>query len=164
MKTTFTLLLFVISVSSLAQTQEKEIKPPPAKEGTTEVVIFEEPPIEESRISGQSDQIYYVVEQQPQYSKGFEKWDEYVKGTLKYPEDAATKKIEGNVYVQFTVQETGKLTDFEVVRGISVSCDKEAIRVIQESGDWQAGRQKGVAVKVRFVMPIKFRLPSEGPK
>jgi TonB family protein len=120
-------------------------------------VVFEEP-IEEVVTYDDASKIYTVTEIQPQYPDGYEKWAEYVKNSLKYPKDAIDQKIEGSVYVEFVVQETGKLTDFKIVRGISTSCDKEALRICKGSIDWKPAQQGGKSVKCRFVMPIKFRL------
>jgi protein TonB len=62
------------------------------------------------------------------------------------------------VYIEFVVLETGKLSDFKVIKGISPTCDKEAVRLCKESIDWKPAQQRGKAVKCRFVLPIKFRL------
>jgi protein TonB len=125
-------------------------------EDTRIEVVFEEP-VEEVEADDAS-KIYTVTEIQPEYPGGFGKWVDYVKNSLKYPKDAVRLKTEGSVYIEFVVIETGKLTDFKVVRGISPSCDKEALRICKESIDWKPAKQGGKAVKCRFVMPIKFRL------
>ena len=131
--------------------------PPKSGEGETVEVVFEEP-VEEVVINDDKDKIFIVVEVQPEYPGGMGKWNEYVKSSLRYPKDAVGKKVEGTVYVQFVVLETGKLSEFQLIRGISPSCDKEALRLCKESIDWKPGKQNGKTVKVRFVMPIKFRL------
>ena len=119
-------------------------------------LVFEEP-VEERNVPDQN-KVYTVVEQQPEYPGGFDKWVEYLKKSLKYPKDAVKQQIEGSVFVAYVVLETGKLTDINVIKGISPSCDKEAVRLITESIDWKPGKQNGKAVKVKFVMPVKFRL------
>ena len=124
-------------------------------EGVGEVV-FEEP-VEEVVVDD-PNKVYVVVEIPAEFPGGYDKWNEYLKKSLKYPKDAAKMQIEGSVFVQFVVQETGKLTDFTVIKGISASCDKEAIRLCKESIDWKPAKQRGKVVKQRFVMPIKFRL------
>jgi protein TonB len=104
------------------------------------------------------DKVYKVTEIQPEYPGGMGKWNEYIKRSLKYPSDAVSKKIEGSVYVKFVIQQSGKLTDFQVIKGISPSCDKEALRLCKESIDWKPARQAGKVVKAQMVIPIKFRL------
>ncbi|HEU5290855.1 MAG TPA: energy transducer TonB [Cyclobacteriaceae bacterium] len=119
-------------------------------------VVFEEP-VKEIQVADES-KVYLVVEQQPEYPGGMSAWTEYIQKSLKYPKDAVKQLIEGSVFVAFVVQETGKITDVSVIKGISPSCDKEAERLIKESKDWKPGKQRGKPVKVKFVWPVKFRL------
>ena len=147
---TVCLTLLVGSIVPLcAQTTEVEV--------TEDAVIFEE--VLEEEVTPNADIVYTIVEQSPEYPGGMEKWIEYLKLKLKYPKDALASKTEGTVFVSFVVQPTGKLTDFSVIKGLIPSCDQEALRVMQESIDWKPGRQRNVAVKTRFVLPIKFKLP-----
>lgn len=139
----------------VAVTQEEAPIEGMAGDVVFEEVVFEEP---KAAIADDPNKVYYVTEIQPEYPGGVEKWIAYVNKSLKYPKDAASQKVEGTVYVQFVVSETGELTDFQVVKGISTSCDKEALRLCKESINWKPGKQGGKAVKVRYVMPIKFRL------
>lgn len=64
--------------------------------------------------------------------------------------------IAGKVYVQFTIDTDGSIIDVVCKRGIGGGCDEEAIRVIKMMPKWKPGKQNGRAVKVRFVLPIKF--------
>lgn len=122
-----------------------------------EVVVYEEP-VEE--VVEDANKVYTITEIQPEYPGGMGKWNEYVTKELKYPKDAVKSQVEGTVFIQFVVQETGKLSDFQIIKGISVSCDKEALRLCKESINWKPGKQAGKTVKTRFVMPIKFNLAS----
>jgi TonB family protein len=119
-------------------------------------VVFEEP-VQEV-VAHDPSKVYLVVEIQPEYPGGMGKWEEYIKNSLKYPKDAVNQKTEGTVYVAFVVSESGKLTDINVMKGLSISCDKEAVRLVKESIDWKPGKQAGTTVKTRMVLPIKFRL------
>jgi protein TonB len=66
--------------------------------------------------------------------------------------------IEGKVFVEFIVDKDGKLTNIKVVRGIGGGCDEEAIRVISRMPNWKPGKQRGMPVKVRMIIPIHFVL------
>ena len=122
-----------------------------------DVVIEEVVPVVEE-VADDPNKVYTITEIQPEYPGGMDKWNEYVKKSLNYPKDAVKQQVEGTVFIQFVVQETGKLTDFQIIKGISLSCDKEALRLCKESINWKPGKQAGKTVKVRFVMPIKFKL------
>jgi len=131
----------------------------------TTIDVFEAP-VEERVAMELEDpnKIYTVVEIQPEYPGGMTKWTEYVNKSLRYPKDALSNQTEGSVYVGFVVSETGKLTDIMVIKGLSPSCDNEAVRIVQESIDWKPAKQNGKAVKSRFVIPVKFNLAQQKMK
>jgi TonB family protein len=104
------------------------------------------------------DGVYTVVQEQPEYTGGYDKMVEYLQENLRYPTAAAEKKLEGVVYVQFVIDETGKVLDPNAIRGIEKSVDEEAIRVVSGMPNWIPGRQDGKNVKVRFVLPVRFKL------
>jgi periplasmic protein TonB len=126
-------------------------------EGTGEVV-FEEPVAEVVEEKGNADQIFTVVEQMPEFEGGQEAMMKFIYKNVKYPSAARRMGIEGTVFVGFVVDSEGKINDVKTVKGISAECDKEAERVIKLMPPWKAGKQNGKAVKVRFVLPIKFKL------
>lgn len=86
----------------------------------------------------------------------------YIASNLKYPSIARSNGIEGRVFVQFIVDKNGNLTDIEVVRDIGAGCGKEALRVIEnmiaDTGYWTPGMQRGRKVKVKYTLPIYFKL------
>ena len=102
--------------------------------------------------------IFDVVEQMPQYPGGDEARIKYLSKNLKYPEEARREGIEGKVFVTFVVEKDGSITGAKILRGIGGGCDEETIRVIENMPDWEPGKQKGKAVRVRFNMPIVFKL------
>jgi len=67
-------------------------------------------------------------------------------------------QIEGKVFVHFVVDKNGRLSDIKIVKGIGTGCDKEVLRIINISPNWNPGKQRGLPVKVRMMMPITFRL------
>lgn len=118
-----------------------------------EEMVFEEAPEEEV-----SDEIFMVVEDQPEPAGGMQAFYEYVGKNLKYPSQARRMGVEGKVFVQFVVNTDGSLTDVQAIKGIGAGCDEEAVRVIQSAAKWKPGKQRGRAVRVRMVLPITFRL------
>jgi len=66
--------------------------------------------------------------------------------------------IQGRVICNFVVERDGSITDVQVVRGVDPSLDREAVRVIQSMPRWKPGMQRGKAVRVRFTLPVVFRL------
>jgi len=94
----------------------------------------------------------------PSFKGGPEALSSYLKKNIRYPELAKFKGTSGVVYVAFTVDAIGSVTDIEISHGIGNGCDEEAIRVIKSMPDWNPGRQAGMAVPVRFNLPIKFSI------
>lgn len=127
-----------------------------AVEGPTEV-IFEEPVAEV--VGGQGDdELFTVVDQQPEYAGGYDAMMSFIKSNMTYPPNARRMGIEGTVHVSFIVSKTGAISDVKVLRGIMTECDREAVRVVQMMPPWKPGKQNGRPVNVRFIMPLKFRL------
>lgn len=124
-------------------------------EGPTEVV-FEEP-VKEVVVED-DNQIFTVVEQQPEFDGGYEAMINFIKKNLRYPASARRMGVDGTVFVQFVVGKDGSITEVKTMRGISADCDKEAERVVNMMPKWRPGKQNGKPVFVRFVLPIRFKL------
>jgi protein TonB len=127
-----------------------------AVEGPTEVVFDE--PVEEVVADEGDDELFTVVDQQPEFEGGYEAMMAFIKQNMKYPPNARRMQIEGTVHVSFIVSKTGAISEVKVLRGIMTECDKEAIRVVQMMPPWKPGKQNGRNVNVRFILPLKFRL------
>ncbi len=119
-----------------------------------EDVVFEDPEIEDEQV----DQIFQIVEVQPEPKGGIAAFYKYVAENLNYPNSARRLGVSGNVFVQFVVEKDGKITDVNAIRGVGAGCDEEAVRVIKSSPVWNPGKQRGRAVRVRMVVPIRFVL------
>ncbi|MBS0010847.1 MAG: TonB family protein [Bacteroidales bacterium] len=106
-----------------------------------------------------NDEIFVVVEDMPTFRGGdvnfFREW---VQKNVRYPAEAASEGIQGKVFVMFVVDKDGYVTDAEIMRGVDPSLDNEVIRVVLSSPVWSAGRQRGVAVPVRFSITVNFQL------
>ncbi len=109
-----------------------------------------------SSARAQDDEIIQFVENPPQLIGGLEG----LMQEIRYPEAAKAEGIEGTVFVQFVVDETGNVIDEQVLRSLSPEIDAEALRVIRQAR-FEPGTQRGEPVKVRFSLPIKFKLGSD---
>lgn len=138
-------------VAKIALVSVDEKKPLP----TTVPVITQAPPQEVE----QEEQIFEFVESNPVPPGGSQeallKW---IGRTLQYPEIAAENGVQGKVIVQFVVEKDGSITKATVVRGVDASLDKEALRVINKMDKWQPGKQGGKPVRVKYTLPIQFKL------
>ena len=76
---------------------------------------------------------------------------------INYPEIAKKAGVEGTVFLQFVVDENGNVVDPQVVKGIGAGCDEEALRAVRQV-KFKPGMQRGRPVKVRFQLPVRFRL------
>ena len=102
--------------------------------------------------------LFFIVEQMPEYPGGEEALLDFIASTVKYPDEAMEKGIEGRVYVSFTISDKGKVMDAKIAKGVDPLLDKEALRVIKSMPDWKPGVQRGVPVNVQFTVPINFSL------
>jgi protein TonB len=82
----------------------------------------------------------------------------FLNKTLKYPRQAVLAGVEGRVIVQFIVNEDGRISNAQVIRGIGGGCDEEALHVVNAMPAWKPGVHNGRAVKVNFKLPINFKL------
>ena len=109
----------------------------------------------------QAEVFNYVGEMPKFKGGGDEEVIKYVQGRLAYPADALAQKIEGIVFVQYTITSKGEVTDVHIVKGkgLSPSIDAEAIRIIKNLPKWEPGKNNGVPVNVKKLARIKFSLP-----
>lgn len=105
-----------------------------------------------------SQQIFTVVEEMPKFPGGEAKLLEFINKGIKYPVIAQENGIQGRVICSFVVNRDGSVVDAEVVRGVDPSLDKEALRVINTMPKWTPGKQRGKPVRVKYTVPITFRL------
>ena len=132
---------------------EVELDVEVTEETVVEDIIFEEAPEEED-----VDEVFTIVEDQPEFPGGMAAFYAFVSKNMNYPKQARRMGIEGRVFVQFVVDKDGSVTEVKAVKGIGAGCDEEAARVLAMSPKFKPGKQRGRAVKVRMVLPIIFRL------
>ena len=105
-----------------------------------------------------TDDIFVIVETMPKFPGGDAAMMSFIAQSIKYPVTAIERGLDGKVICSFVIDKDGSITDVEVVRGIDVSLDKEALRVIGLMPKWSPGMQRDKAVRVKYTLPINFRL------
>ena len=128
-----------------------------------EVKLEAEPQIEyptsvEMPIEVVEDEPFIFVETMPKPEGGVLAFMKYLAKKIKYPRQARTMGIEGKVFVEFVIDETGKIVNVRTIKGIGAGCDEEAERVLRDAPAWSPGKQRGVPVKVKKILPINFQL------
>jgi protein TonB len=103
--------------------------------------------------------VYMMVEDRPEFSGGDQALMKYLSENIKYPKEAKDKGIQGRVTVEFVVEKDGSISNAEIMRGIDPSLDAEAVRVVSAMPRWKPGKQRGNLVRVRYSIPIIYRLP-----
>lgn len=98
------------------------------------------------------------AEVKPEFPGGNREMMLFIVRNIKYPEIAIENNVQGKVYVEFFVNIDGSISETKVLRGIGYGCDKEAIRVVNLMPNWKPGQQKGKPVRVKFRLPVSFRL------
>ena len=116
-----------------------------------EVVVDEKPKEEETKV-------FDVVEQMPSFPGGYAELMKFLHDHMKYPAVAEENGIQGRVICTFVVERDGSITDVKVIKSVDPSLDKEAIRVLKSMPKWIPGKQNGSAVRVKYTVPVTFRL------
>lgn len=101
-----------------------------------------------------------TIQKKPRFPGGMDKILLFIKKNFRYPPRAVENNIEGTVYVQFTIDKDGSITDVKAVRGqeLGAGLAEEAVRVVNAMPNWEPGEQNGQKVKVRFTLPVAARL------
>ena len=104
------------------------------------------------------NEVFMVVETMPEFPGGMAALMKFIAINLKYPEELQESAIQGRVLVSFVVDKDGSITDIEIVRGVDALLDAEAIRIVKLMPKWKPGIQQGKAVRVKYTVPVSFRL------
>ena len=108
--------------------------------------------------AAEPEKVFDMVEQMPTFPGGQQELMSYLGKNIKYPTIAQENGTQGRVIIQFVVERDGTITDVHVARGVDPYLDKEAVRVVQSMPKWIPGKQNGKAVRVKFTVPVMFRL------
>ena len=170
----------------IIQTQQEELPPPPPPEQpevVTELNVIEDDAESKNEVDMSSfqrqeeatnieitpvkieeeeeeaeDEIFQVVENDPEFPGGAEAMYKYLAQNIKYPQLARENNITGRVYLQFVVEKDGSVTNVKVMRDIGGGCGAEAVRVVKSMPKWTPGKQRGKAVRVYYQIPVNFSL------
>ncbi|MEX0770029.1 MAG: energy transducer TonB [Balneolaceae bacterium] len=165
----------VIEMEEIIQTRHLETPPPPPRPPVPVEVPNDEiiedidinidaeltldgpmdlpPPPPQQEEEEPEEDFFIVVEEMPELIGGLAE----LQGRIRYPEMARRAGIEGRVYVQFIVNESGDVEAPRVIRGIGGGCDEEALRAVKQA-KFKPGMQRGRPVRVQYSLPIVFRL------
>lgn len=128
-------------------------------EDDKDVVIDIAPPVEIEEEAEDEEIVFVKVEKDPEFPGGVQALFKYLGENIKYPVIAQENGIQGQVICQFTVNKDGSIVDIQVVRSSGEpSLDKEAVRVINSMPKWKPGQQGGKPVRVKYTLPVRFRL------
>lgn len=94
----------------------------------------------------------------PEFPGGTESMMKFLVENIKYPKEAMDKGIAGRVFVEFVVEQDGSLSDVKVLRSVDPILDNEAVRIVKTMPKWKPGTEGGKTVRVKYVLPIVFRL------
>ena len=137
------------------QTEEIVINTEDNKEEEIIIAAPVEAPVEEE----EEEVVFVVVETMPEFPGGQGELMKYLASNVKYPVIAQENGIQGRVICQFVVNKDGSIVDVVVARTSGEpSLDKEAVRVIKSMPKWKPGKQRGKAVRVKYTVPVNFKL------
>ena len=125
---------------------------------TAEVKHVEEKIAEPEPVKEEETKVFDVVEQMPSFPGGPSALMQYLSSNIKYPVVAEENGVQGRVVCTFVVERDGSITDVRVVKSVDPSLDKEAVRVVKSMPKWIPGKQNGSAVRVKYTVPVTFRL------
>lgn len=128
------------------------------EEGGTILKAVEEIAAPEPPKHEEENKIFDVVEQMPAFPGGPAALMQYLSSHVKYPAVAEENGISGRVTVQFVVERDGSVTDVKTMKSVDPSLDREAERVVKSMPKWIPGKQNGSPVRVKYFVPVVFRL------
>ena len=114
--------------------------------------------VEKEEAFDPNEPVFMVTEEMPEFPGGDDALRNYIASSVKYPEVAQEKNIQGKVHVSFVVTKYGNVANAKIARGVDTSIDKEALRVISSLPKWKPAKQRGEAVNVLYTVPINFTL------
>ena len=118
-------------------------------------VVTEPAPIKEEP---KEDEIFTIVEEKPSFPGGPAELQKYLAKNIRYPDFAKENQIKGTCALEFVVEKDGSITDIKILKDIGGGCGDEAVRVVKSMPKWAPGKQRGKAVRVKFTLPVQFRL------
>ena len=138
-------------VEALADSKNAEMA---AQEAENTTGVANEEPTEQKPKKAPK-KVFTVVEEMPTFNGNLNQW---LAENMKYPSEAVKNKEQGHVVVQFIISEEGEVMEPKIIRSVSPSLDKEALRVVSSMPKWNPGKANGKPVAVRYMLPVSFKL------
>lgn len=162
--------------------EKKTVPPPPAAVSQADIleIVDDDAEVEEDIMASTEDQvewvdldeidyvevepepeeeeIFMVVEDAPEFPGGTQALLDYLRKNIKYPPICRENGIQGRVLVSFVVNKDGAIVEPQVVKSVNKQLDQEALRVISTMPNWKPGKQRGKPVRVKYTVPVNFRL------
>ena len=110
------------------------------------------------------EEVFLVVDEMPQFPGGLDSLMRFLGKSIQYPTEAEQNKIEGMCIVSFVIDTDGAIKSVDCIKDIGGGCGEESKRVVMSMPNWKPGIHKGESVKVKFNLPIRFKLDSETTK
>lgn len=107
--------------------------------------------------------VYDLVDEMPSFPGGLEELYKWIDNNVQYPAVARENGIEGRVILKFIVEKDGSLSDSTVIHSVHPMVDREALRLVGQMPKWNPGKRAGIPVRVRYCLPIKFKLGESKP-
>ena len=156
----FILILLAIAVGVAGFNADAKKKRRSHKRTAKTTIVQPEPKGYES-VEGDYDGVmeYDKAKYPPEYPGGNEGLSKFLSDNIKYPKSAEKNGIQGTVVLQFIVEKSGAISNVKVLRSVDKALDNEAVRVVKTMPKWIPGKQSLVPVRVRFILPVSFKLP-----
>ena len=142
-----------VSERVVAPSDVEVLPPPPPSQDSGPMILKEV-----------NNKVFDVVEVQPSFPGGVSALMAWLGENIQYPKVAEENGIQGRVVVSFVVEKDGSVSDVKVTRGVDPSLDKEALRVVSSMPNWNPGMQDGEPVRVKYNLPLTFKLDNPKPK
>lgn len=155
------------SITAIDTVRNDGVDEPPLLEGDVEATLPDSLEVVEWDTEGfvepwrdeyDEPEAYMIVEQMPEFPDGEEAMMQFIAEQVKYPAEAKKAGAYGRVFIGFIVEPDGSLSDIKVLRGMGYGCDEEALRVVKSMPKWQPGMHRGKAVRVKYLVPVNFKL------
>ena len=104
------------------------------------------------------DLLIMYIEDSPVFPGGTDSLRAYISNNMVYPEQARKEGIQGRVLVQFIVEKDGSVSSPSILKEVHPYLDAEALRIVSGMPKWSPARQRGKPVRVKFTVPVDFKL------
>lgn len=150
-------------------------KPKPKKQGTNEVVMYSEPPMQSHEALEQpqptkaqptpvrtihtKEYVYYIPSQKPAYPGGDAALAAFINKNIEYPDQALKFHVEGTVFAEVTLDSLGTVTSVEVPgTHFGYGLEDETVSVLMRSPRWHPAKENGQMVKSKVTVPVTFKI------